>query len=344
MKRKIAVLFGGVSSEYEVSLQSAASVISAIQEEAIMVGIDQHDGTWYWHEGGVEEIADGSWRKQASIRLYPSMNKEEHGFVYWKDNERKFLTVDVALPILHGKNGEDGTVQGVLELCGIEVIGCGVLSSALCMDKVRADMLVSSAGIAVARHIVLQDEEEVETKLAEIRNLGFPLFIKPVKSGSSFGITCIQEEGELREAVQRAFAYDNTVIVEEKIEGVEIGCAVMGRKGLVTGVPDEIVLSTDFFDYEEKYTLKTSKIHLPARVSEEERANIKKTALEIYKILGCKGFSRVDMFYTEDKKIVFNEVNTIPGCTSHSRYPSMLKAIGYSFEEVIDKLIRLGME
>ncbi len=341
MKRKIAVLFGGVSSEYEVSLQSAASVISAIQEEVIMVGIDQHDGTWYWHEGGVEEIADGSWRKQASIRLYPSMNKGEHGFVYWKDNERKFLTVDVALPILHGKNGEDGTVQGVLELCGIEVIGCGVLSSALCMDKVRADMLVSSAGIAVARHIVLQDEEEVETKLAEIRNLGFPLFIKPVKSGSSFGITCIQEEGELREAVQRAFAYDNTVIVEEKIEGVEIGCAVMGRKGLVTGVPDEIVLSTDFFDYEEKYTLKTSKILVPAEISDEKKQEIQEKAKVVYRLLDCRDFARVDFFLKEDGTVYFNEVNTIPGFTSHSRFPKMMCETGLAFEEVIAKLLEV---
>lgn len=342
MMKKIAVLFGGVSSEYAVSLQSAAAVIKAMREDVIMVGIDQYDGTWYWHRESCEEIEDGSWRTHASIALYPSMNRHEHGFIYWENGERKLLQVDAALPILHGRNGEDGTVQGVLELSGIKVIGCGVLSSALCMDKVRADMLVSSAGIKTARHVVLQEEEEIDRKMEDIRTLGYPLFVKPVKSGSSFGITCVKEEGELKEAVHRAFTYDDTVVVEEKIDGVEIGCAVMGRRTLVTGVPDEIVLSTDFFDYEEKYTLKTSKILVPAEISDEKKQEIQKKAKVIYRLLDCRDFARIDFFLTNDGTVYFNEVNTIPGFTCHSRFPKMMCETGMTFEEVIAKLLEVA--
>ena len=178
----------------------------------------------------------------------------------------------------------------------------------------------------------------------KIENLKFPLFVKPLKAGSSFGITKIKSIDELSQALDEAFKYDNKIIIEENVDGFEVGCAILGNNDLIIGEVDEIELENGFFDYYEKYNLKTSKIHLPARISKSERENIKKTALEIYKILGCSGFARVDMFYNPDKKIVFNEVNTIPGCTSHPRYPSMLKEIGLSFEEVIDRLIELGLE
>ena len=170
------------------------------------------------------------------------------------------------------------------------------------------------------------------------------MFVKPLKAGSSFGITKILSVKELHKAINEAFKYDDKIIIEENVDGFEVGCAVLGNKDLIIGEVDEIELEDGFFDYYEKYNLKTSKIHLPARISEQERSRIKETALKIYKILGCSGFARVDMFYTEDKKIVFNEVNTIPGCTSHSRYPSMLKQIGITFETVIDRLIELGVE
>ena len=173
---------------------------------------------------------------------------------------------------------------------------------------------------------------------------GYPVYVKPVKAGSSYGVTKVEKPVELQSAIIKAFQYDDEVIIEENIDGFEVGCAILGNHDLVVGEVDEIELQDGFFDYFEKYNLKTSRIILPARLSEEEREKIKKTALEIYKILGCTGFARVDMFYTKDKKIVFNEVNTIPGCTSHSRYPSMLNKIGISFPKVIDKLIKLGLE
>lgn len=217
-----------------------------------------------------------------------------------------------------------------------------MISSAICMDKYLAHELVSSSGLLSPVSYLFDKSDNYEKIKSKISHLKYPLFVKPLKAGSSFGITKISSINELREATEEAFKYDNKIIIEENVDGFEVGCAILGNDNLIIGEVDEIELEDGFFDYFEKYNLKTSKIHLPARISEDEREKIKKTALEIYKILGCSGFARVDMFYTPDKKIVFNEVNTIPGCTSHSRYPSMLKEIGISFEEVINRLIELG--
>lgn len=245
---------------------------------------------------------------------------------------------------MHGQNGEDGRLQGLLELAGIKYVGCDMTSSAICMDKYLAHEIVSSNGYLSPISYLFNEKDSYEMIENKICNLHFPLFVKPLKAGSSFGITKIKTISELKEALKEAFKYDNKVIIEENVDGFEVGCAVLGTDKLIIGEVDEIELEDGFFDYFEKYNLKTSKIHLPARISKEERERIKDTALAIYKILGCSGFARVDMFYTKDKKIVFNEVNTIPGCTSHSRYPSMLKEIGIPFEEVIDRLIELGWD
>lgn len=231
-----------------------------------------------------------------------------------------------------------------MELAGIKYVGCDMTSSAICMDKYLAHEIVSSNGYLSPISYLFNEKDSYEMIKSKIRNLHFPLFVKPLKAGSSFGITKIKTISKLKEALKEAFRYDNKVIIEENVDGFEVGCAVLGTDKLIIGEVDEIELEDGFFDYFEKYNLKTSKIHLPARISIEERERIKDTALAIYKILGCSDFARVDMFYTKDKKLVFNEVNTIPGCTSHSRYPSMLKEIGIPFEEVIERLIELGLE
>lgn len=344
MKKKIAVLFGGVSGEYEVSLQSAAAVITNIPDtyEVLMIGIDRHSGAWYLHTGTAEEIRNDTWRSHASVQLYPALDRDHPGFVCLENGEKKILHADAAFPVLHGKNGEDGTVQGTLELSGIRLIGCGVLSSALGMDKVRADLLVGAAGIPTARHVVLKEESELQGHSAEIAALGFPLFVKPVRSGSSLGITCVRETARLAEAVHSAFAYDSTVIIEEYIGGTEIGCAVMGEKELITGEPDQIVLQDGFFDFTEKYTLKTSEIIVPAPVSEERKKEIREKAALIYRLLGCSGFARVDFFLRKDGTLFFNEINTIPGFTLHSRFPGMMQAAGMSFPDVIRFLLEGG--
>lgn len=342
-KRKIAVIFGGNSTEYEVSLKSAYSVLENIdycKYDVIPIGITRK-GDWYHYKGGYGDIANDTWLAKRS-NLCPvtvSLSRLQKGFLELADGKYKEIKVDLVFPVLHGKNGEDGTLQGVFELAGIPVVGCGTLSSALCMDKDRAHKLVSLAGIAVPKSVVFK-RSDTEAALRKIKSdLKFPLFVKPVRAGSSFGITKIAEERELNAAVELAFEHDEEVIVEEMIDGFEVGCAVLGIDEPTVGRVDEIELSGGFFDYTEKYTLKSSKIYMPARIDAETEKRIREAAVTIYKALACSGFARVDMFLTPHGEIVFNEVNTIPGFTSHSRYPNMMKGIGMSFADLLDKLI-----
>ena len=344
-KKKIAIIFGGNSTEYEVSLQSASAVlenINAERFEVIMIGITR-EGDWYQYVGDVKKIEENLWWQEKE-NLYPlvvSQSRSRHGFLVCKEEGYVLLQVDLVFPILHGKNGEDGTLQGMFALAGIPMVGCDTLSSALCMDKDRAHKLVGQAGILVPKAVMFK-QYEANRIIHQINdNLTYPLFVKPVRAGSSFGITKVAKKEELAAAIDLAFCYDAEVIVEEAIEGFEVGCAVMGMEKLLVGRVDEIELSHGFFDYTEKYTLKTSKIHMPARLDAETEKRIQDTAKQIYKILGCSGFARVDMFYTPSGQIVFNEVNTIPGFTSHSRYPNMMKGIGLSFAQMLDKLLSL---
>lgn len=400
-KLNIAIFFGGCSSEYGVSLSSAAGVIRSLNPDKyapVLVGITK-DGRWFHFGGTVEEIEKDTWA--ASGRCTPAVlspNRGERRLLLFRQEEIAYIGIDVALPILHGKNGEDGTLQGLLELADIPVAGCGTLASALCMDKDRAHKLAACAGVRVPKSIVLEhapsclhtesaaasasphatelaaasaEPHDAELSAASAsphaaelsaasvspsgsavsgdglyfsaksfaQETGYPLFVKPVKAGSSYGVTKVASPEQLAPAIELAFRYDNQVILEENIEGFEVGCAVLGSSEPITGEVDEIELSGGFFDFTEKYTLKTSSIHVPARIDASKAAEIKETAKTIYRTLGCSGFARVDMFLTPEGEIVFNEVNTIPGFTEHSRYPGMMKAAGYSFENVLDMII-----
>ncbi len=343
-KKKIAILFGGCSSEYEVSLQSAYAVITHIDTEAyepVLIGIAR-DGKWYLYRGEADRIPSDSWQQEGScIPVAVSPDRELHGILLLKKEGVETLSLDGALPILHGKNGEDGTVQGVLELAGIPLVGCNTMSSAVCMDKETAHRLARVCGVKVpASHTVTEAELEDFSQVAQwAQELGYPLFVKPMRAGSSFGITKVAGAKELQAAMQHAFAYDSYVIMEEMIDGFEVGCAVLGTEELVIGAVDEIELSQGFFDYTEKYTLKSSSIHVPARISPQKAEEVKAAAAKIYRSLGCSDFARVDMFLTPQGEIYFNEVNTIPGFTSHSRYPNMMKEIGISFAELVSRLL-----
>lgn len=344
-KTKVACLFGGCSSEYDVSLLSATSVIKNINTnkyDIVMIGITKN-GDFYLYNGNIENIENNTWFNESKCRKITfSTNRSDHGIIVLDNKE--IIKINIVFPILHGKNGEDGRLQGLLELAGIPYVGCGMTSSAICMDKFIAHELVKANGIFTPKSYLFNQFNSKESIKNTIKDLEYPIFVKPLKAGSSFGITKVNDESSLSSAIDLAFSFDDYIILEENIDGFEVGCAILGNNKLIIGEVDEIELQDGFFDYKEKYTLETSKIILPARLDKEIREEIKNTALKIYKILGCKGFSRVDMFYTKDKKIVFNEVNTIPGCTSHSRYPSMLKEVGYDFSEVIDELIQLGLE
>ncbi len=344
-KKKIAIIFGGNSTEYEVSLQSATAVFENIDTDKYAVfpiGITR-EGEWYHYTGKTEKISDNTWFRETK-ELHPvavSQNRSVKGFLVLEKGKYEVMKVDLVFPVLHGKNGEDGTLQGIFELAGIPVVGCNTLSSALCMDKDKAHKLVSLAGVSVPKSVVFRqfNREEGMREIAE--KLSYPLFVKPVRAGSSFGITKVDRADDLENAIETAFEHDSEVVVEEEIKGFEVGCAVLGIEELTVGRVDEIELSNGFFDYTEKYTLKSSKIYMPARISAEEEMRIQAAAVTVYKTLGCSGFARVDMFYTTEGEIVFNEVNTIPGFTSHSRYPNMMKGIGLDFAQMLDKLLGL---
>jgi len=348
-KKNVAVFFGGCSSEYAVSLESAVGVIRNLDREQyhpVLVGITRQ-GDWFHYTGGIEQIAADVWRRDsahcAPAALSPCRSAHEL-LVYGRDFLKR-IPLDVALPILHGRNGEDGTLQGLIELAGIPLAGCGTLSSALCMDKDRAHRLVSLAGIPTPRALVLEPPvcgdrmPSVELARAFARQVGYPLYVKPVKAGSSYGVTRVISPDQLETAIELASSYDNQVILEENIPGFEVGCAVLGTRELITGEVDEIELSGGFFDYTEKYTLKTSTIHVPARITAPKAEEIKLAARKVYRALGCSGFARVDLFLTPEGKIVFNEVNTIPGFTEHSRYPGMMRAAGLSLSEVLNRVL-----
>ncbi len=344
-KKRIAILFGGCSTEYEVSLQSAHAVIEQIDTkryERILIGISRRSGQWYLYEGNIDAIPEDRWLSDAACTpVWVSTDRTVHGVCWQGKNGLHTISLDAAFPILHGKNGEDGTVQGVLELSGIPVIGCGMLSSAVGMDKELSHRIAAAAGVPVAETITVARPYDAHEIRKCARRLGYPLFVKPVRAGSSFGITRVCEEADLISAIESAFEHDTEVILEEQIRGFEVGCAVLGNEELIIGEVDEIELSDGFFDYEEKYTLKTSSIYVPARIPHEKADEVRHMAAVIYQALKCRDFARVDMFLTPKGKIYFNEVNTIPGFTAHSRYPGMMKAAGISFEELIDRLIRM---
>ena len=350
MKPVIAVLFGGCSSEYAVSLQSAHGVLThwnADRWQAVPVGIT-HEGRWYLYRGPLDALPQDTWADDPA-QLTPAVispDRAAHGLLL---ADGSVLRLDAVLPILHGINGEDGTVQGLCELAGIPVAGCGCLAGALGMDKYRAHLLARQAGVAVPRGFIFTGHDAADTVADTARTLGYPLFVKPLRAGSSYGISCVHKPEELAAACCEALRYDSEILLEEAITGVEVGCAVLGNAatGLTLGVPDEVELpaaNADFFDYHEKYTLESSKIHVPARLSPALTEAVKQAAAAVYKVLGCTGFARVDMFVTPEVKIYFNEVNTIPGFTAHSRYPAMMQAAGLSFEAVLDTIVEGALD
>lgn len=343
-KKKLAVLFGGCSTEYTVSLHSAFSVLTnldAEKYEIIPIGITR-EGEWYRYYGAYDKLMDDTWADTQAelVAVAVSPSRSVHGIVELGRAGAATTRIDYAFPVLHGKNGEDGTVQGLFELAGIPVIGCGTLSSALCMDKDRAHKLSALAGVTAPKAVTIQiyEREQAQEMTAD---LTYPLFVKPVRAGSSYGITKIERPEELIAAVDLAFEHDSQVIVEENVDGFEVGCAVIGISDLTVGRVDEIELKHGFFDYAEKYERASAEIHMPARIDADTERRIQEAAKTVYRALDCSGFARVDLFLTPGGEIVFNEVNSIPGLTTMSRFPNMLKGVGISFPEMLEKLIGL---
>lgn len=342
-KLTVAIFFGGCSPEYGVSLQSAAAVLEALppeRYEPVAVGITP-EGRWYCCRGDAQAIREDRWLRQGDCApAILSPDRGDRGLFLFAEGGVQRLPIDAALPVMHGRFGEDGTIQGLIALAGIPLAGCGVLASALCMDKDRARRLVSLAGIEVPASVALEREEGPEKAVAFGREAGYPLFVKPVGAGSSYGVSRVEEEAGLAPALELAFRYDRRALVEAAVPGTEVGCAVLGREHLITGAVDQVELAGGFLDFAEKYTPRTSVTHCPAPLPEETAKRIQEAAKTIYRVLGCSGFARVDLFLTPEGRLVFNEVNTIPGCTPHSRFPAMMAAAGLSLPEVLDRTIR----
>ena len=343
--KTILFLFGGCSTEYEVSLQSAHAVLQALDRSRytpLAVGITR-EGRWLRYGGPLFHLETGDWEAQPDcVPCALSLDRGDLRLL-WLDGSGRSEPFDAAFPVLHGKNGEDGTVQGLLELIGAPIIGCGALSSALCMDKDRSHKLAALAGVPSPKGFVFSAGADRGDIQAAADTLGYPLFVKPVRSGSSFGITRVTQPAGLLPAVEEAFGHDREVVLEEAVDGFEVGCAVLGNEALTLGRVDEIELSQGFFDFTEKYTLKTSAIHCPARISPEKALEIQHAARTVYRALDCRGFARVDLFLTTRGEVVFNEVNTIPGFTAHSRYPNMMKAAGIRFTDLVTRILELGV-
>ncbi len=345
-KKTVAVIFGGCSPEYGVSLQSASGVLRHMDAERFLpvpIGITQQ-GDWYHYTGAIRRIGENTWAQADCTPACISPSRSERALLVFTPGGVRSLHLDAVLPILHGRNGEDGTVQGLCELAGIPLAGCGTLASALCMDKDRAHKLASLTGVRVPDSFVLCGGYDADDALQKAEALSYPLFVKPVKAGSSYGVAKVCTPDALLDAIDAAFYYDDCVMLEEAICGEEVGCAVVGKERLLVGEPDEIELASGFFDYTEKYRLATAKIHVPASVSAKTREMIKAAAQDVYRALGCSGFARVDFFLTPAQELVFNEINTIPGFTPHSRFPRMMQAAGLDFTQLVTHIIQQALE
>ena len=351
-KIKLAVVFGGNSSEYPVSLHSVESVLCSLDEnkyEVTCIGINR-EGAWFVYEGDVESIGNDTWQNANCTPCVLSCSTSQKGILKLKDDgSYELVEIDCIFPVLHGKNGEDGTIQGLFELSGIPYVGCKHMSSAVCMDKEMTHIILESANIPCAPYMCIYEEENMnfEKIFEEAKEkLGLPLFVKPANAGSSFGIHKVDGFESFEADLKDAFFHDGKgkVILETTIEGFEIGCAVMGNKELFAGSVDEIETSAPFFDYEGKYHMQDSQIHCPARIDETLFEEARSLAKRAYKALNCSGMTRVDMFVQPNHTLVVNEVNTIPGFTATSRYPSMMKEAGIEFTILLDKLIAYAME
>jgi D-alanine--D-alanine ligase len=347
MKQRIAILFGGVSSEHDVSLRSAAAVIRGIDKEKydiFPIGITKN-GRWLAFPGRAREMEDGSWYENCDcVPAVISPDRTDRGVLtLLPDGSYTLNKIDAVFPVLHGKNGEDGTVQGLLAVAGIPFVGPDTYSSAVCMDKDATHIALNNAGIKTAKHLAICGADDIDEFAAKAEStLGFPMFVKPANAGSSVGISKVSTCDELKKAIMHAFTHDRKVVVEEMICGKEIECAVLGNARPQAAELGEVVVSDGWYDFDAKY-VNSAATQIPANVSPEVAERVKEIALKAFKMLCCKGMARVD-FFVDGDNIVLNEVNTIPGFTSISMYAKMWDAAGVSFTELIDKLIELAVE
>jgi len=318
---RVAILAGGRSSEHDISLGSARSVQGSLDPESyevVTVAIGR-DGRWELGSG------DGSVAETLPV---PAANAPA-----------TLGSVDVVLPILHGPFGEDGTVQGLLELAGIPYVGAGVAASALCMDKDLLKKVLRDSGIPVARHVAIREGDELQNPF------GFPCFVKPARLGSSVGITKAHDEAELADAVALAFRHDDKILIEEFVEGIEVEVGVLGNREPVASIPGQIVpLGHEWYDYSSKYDDGGMDLVIPPELPDEVLEQVQRTAVESFRVTECEGMARVDCFVVDGNQVIINELNTIPGFTATSVYAKLFEASGVPYGELLQRLIALALE
>ena len=333
---KIGILFGGSSEEHPISVKSAREVAESLDPakyEPFYIGITS-SGAW--------KLCDGpspGWENGSSRPAVLSPDSSARGLLVLERGRYETVGLDLVFPVLHGKLGEDGAIQGLLELSGIPYVGCDIPSSALCMDKSLTYLVARAAGVATPDFWTVTAHDQVSAD-----QFTYPVFVKPARSGSSFGVSKVDRAEDLASAVQSARRYDSKVLVEEAVVGSEVGCAILGERfGLVAGEVDRIALSHGFFqihqEQEPERGSENATFIVPADISDEARLLVTQTAKTLYRALGCKGLARVDLFLKDDGTVVLNEVNTLPGLTSYSRYPRMMAAAGVPLPDLIDRLV-----
>ena len=351
-KLNVCILFGGMSPEHEVSLRSAESVLNNIDKEkynVYPVGIAK-DGDWVLFKGDdYSMLPAGTWLTFEGNRRCAISPIRGQGLLCFEGDCVVRETIDVVFPVMHGENCEDGAMQGLLKLAGIPYVGPHVSASAVAMDKTLTKLVMDNAGIPQAAWKLVR-ASELKYRLDTIVELledtfAYPMFVKPAGTGSSVGVSKAADRDALVKALQFAGQYDEKILVEEFIRGREVEVAVMGNDNPVASICGEIDSGAEFYDYEAKYVTDTSTSYIPARISEEAQEQVRELAVKGYKAIGCQGLSRVDFFVCfDDERIVFNEINTLPGFTSISMYPKLFAASGIPYAELIDQLLQLAME
>ena len=351
---KLAVIFGGVSSEHDISCLSAASILRNLDREkyeVYPVGITQ-DGRWYYcPDCTADTVENGEWERLTGKvpALFPP-DRSVHGLVLLRDGKTETVRLDCVFPVLHGVGGEDGTMQGLLELAGIPYVGCGVAASANSMDKSITKVLVDAAGVRQAKYYLalrydFERNAEGVVRTAADRLGSFPVFVKPCSQGSSVGVAKANDMLELAAGLTEAFKLDDKVLVEEFIDGHEVECAVLGNRSPIASTVGEIAPAQEFYTFDAKYKDEASQLYIPAHITPQQIETVRQNALRVYAALGCRGLSRVDFFVTHaDGEVVFNELNSIPGFTSISMYPKLFAHEGIDYPALLDRLISLALE
>ena len=352
-KMCVALLFGGMSSEHEVSCVSVGNFVRNIDRskyEVLTVGITK-EGRWLYTEATAEQMADGSWEELAgNMACVISPDRADHGMIlFTPSGQVEKLHVDVVIPALHGLWGEDGTVQGLLELAGIAYVGCGVLASSVCMDKAVANAMFEANGVPHTRWLAA-DRWEIESDLEGVcegveKKLGWPVFVKPANAGSSVGISKVSNQEELKAAIALALENDRKVVFEAFVDGQEVECAVIGSDPAVATRPGEILAGAEFYTYDDKYKNGVSQTVIPAHLPEAKLDEVKTYAAMAYTALNCEGLARCDFFVEKNTgRVLINEINTFPGFTAISMYPKLMEHEGTPVPALIDHLIELALE